>query len=215
MPGIKNPGSHHLCCTLDWVSATINQKEWVGFSVSCLRENEKPKELLQESTEPNTKGFAPNSHSCMSQGQCRDSTVSLWICLRHLTNLHALMPVINLCFKPLMLQSELSSGDFTALFLSASSSTGGLSGSRTSREASAGNTGRGHVLPKFLPPQFTAYNPDTPEFCFSVGFLFLANWVPEEGANTPNSMVEVVDCGVVDQHEAKVSPTKPLLGTWY
>lgn len=141
--------------------------------------------------------------------------MSLWICLRHLTNLHALMPVINLCFKPLMLQSELSSRDFVALFLSASSSTGGLSGSRTGREAPAGNTGRGQVLPKFLPPQFTAYNPDTPEFCFSVGFLVLANWVTEEGGNTPNPMVEVIGRGVVAQYEAKVNHTKPLLGTWY
>lgn len=130
------------------------------------------------------------------------------------------MTLINLCFKPLMLQSELSSWDFTALFLSASSSTGGLSGSRTGREAPAslmghGNTWKGHVLPNFLPPQFTAYNPDNPGFCFSVGFLFLANWVPEEGENTPNSMLEVIGCGVAAQHEAKVSPTKPLLGAWY
>lgn len=144
----------------------------------------------------------------------RDSAVSLWICLRHLTNLHALMTVINLCFKPLMPQSELSSGDFTAPFLSASSSAGGSSGSRRGREAPAGSTGKGHVLPNFLPPQFTAYNPYNPEFCFSVDFLFLANWVPGEGVNTPSSMVEVVSC-VVAQHEAKVSPTKPLLGTWY
>lgn len=126
------------------------------------------------------KDFAPDSHSCVSQGQRRDSAVSLWICLRHLTNLHALMTVINLCFKPLMPQSELSSGDFTALFLSASSSAGGSSGSRRRREAPAGSTGKGHVLPNFLPPQFTAYNPYNPEFCFSVDFLFLANWVPEE-----------------------------------
>lgn len=90
-----------------------------------------------------------------------------------------------------MLQSELSSRDFTALFLSASSSTGGLSGFTIGREAPAGNTGKEHVLPKLMPPQFTAYNPDNPEFYFSVGFLFLANWVPEEGENKPDSMVEV------------------------
>lgn len=113
-----------------------------------------------------------------------------------------------------MPQSELSSGDFTALFLSASGSAGGSSGSRRGREAPAGSTGKGHVLPNFLPPQFTAYNPYNPEFCFSVDFLFLENWVPEEGANTPDSMVEVISC-VAAQHEAKVSPTKPLLGTWY
>lgn len=128
---------------------------------------------------------------------CKDSVASLWICPRHLRNLHGLMTMINLCFKPTNASVRAELGGFYSIIRACLQLGRGLFWvwrSVLQWEAPAGKMLRlrkMRVLPNFSPPHFAAYNHEQ-KFCFCLDFLFLAKWVPQEGANTPNFPVDVI-----------------------
>lgn len=101
----------------------------------------------------------------------------------------------NLCFKATNAAARAELRGFIALFLSAFNSAGGSSGSRprVGRDGPRQEgllLGKVPVLPRFLPALSAAHSQR--RVCFGVRFLFLANWVPQEGAHGPRAQVDVV-----------------------
>lgn len=143
----------------------------------------------------NIKDFCSWQPKLCIQG-CKDSVALLWICLCHLRNLHALMTMINLCFKSTNASVRAELRGFYSTILVCLQLCRGLFWLQKpvldKRGTSRKDCDSGRCTSYRISYLHNLQHTITSKSFASALILFLANWVSQEEANIPNFRVDVI-----------------------